>query len=331
MHRCLIVLLLACLSGMTVSFADASYPYNPGDITLRDNAYNVTSYPRLQWWYLDAMFDNNYSAHIGILTIGSHGTYGIFLFQMQLYKDGQVLEKQMKSTALRNVRVSTETLSIIYGGTETIRGYFRENDTMAVDVNLRINNLTANLSFVGETKGWKGATGHGMWGCPLPKASVSGSITLNDQLIPVNGTGYQEHGWDVRHLHKSWYWGKCSSEHMNLIFSQNMKNKHQEDVFIAVLNTNDDSYTSFARDSIVLSQTNYTWSHGRFIPMTTLVQINQDPIHIDLKFQVQTIDYVSVFGMHYWRFHAKVTGTMTNEVLTDHVDETQIVEIFHHP
>ena len=36
-----------------------SYWYNPEDIALKDNVYNVTDYFSLQWWYVDAVFDNN--------------------------------------------------------------------------------------------------------------------------------------------------------------------------------------------------------------------------------------------------------------------------------
>ena len=307
------------------------YWYDPEDITLEDNAYNVTDYFSLQWWYIDAVFDNNYSIHIGISTIGSRGTHGLFLFQMSVYKEGKFLEKKFRFVPTRFVEASQNEPLIKLSGKEILKGYIDDEGRMALDISLEIKGLKADLKFTGLNKGWKGFTGLGMWGCPLPKAHVQGTITFNDETVPVNGTGYQEHGWDIRRLHRSWYWGKFNSNSTSVIFSQNMKNRWIEDVFPVVVNSGKENYTSITRENIVFYHTDYNFDHGRFIPMKSVFQVDQNDIQINVEFEVQSIDFRSLILINHWRFHLKVSGSITVGNITENVDDFQMMEILHHP
>jgi hypothetical protein len=309
----------------------APYWYNPEDSTLEDNAYSVTDYFSLQWWYIDAVFDNNYSTHVGIMTVGSKGINGFFLFRINVYKDGALLEGKFRLVPVRFVEVSPSEPVIKLFDKEIIRGYIDDDGRMALTVSLEIKGLQADLTLVGLIKGWKGFTGHGMWGCPLPKAHVQGTITVNDETIPVSGVGYQERGWDVRHLHRSWFWGKFASNHTNVVFSKNMKNRWEEDTCIVVVNSGEENYTSIARENIVFHPTDYAYNHGRFIPTKSVFQVDEDDIHIHVEIEVQSIHFTSLIVMNHWRFHTKVTGTISIGNRTENVDDVQIMEIFHYP
>lgn len=317
-------------TNVVISYDDPRW-YNPRDASLKDNIYNVTDYFSLQWWYLDAVFDNNYSIHIGIMTVGSKGTHGLFLFQMSVYKDGVFLERKFRLIPVSFVEISQSKPSIKISGKEILRGYIDDKDRLTLDVSLEIKGLKADLNFTGLTKGWKGFTGQGMWSCPLPKANVQGTITIDNETIHVNGTGYQEHGWDVRHLHRSWYWGKFTSNYTNTIFSKNMKNRWEEDTFIVVINSGEENYTSVARENIDFYHTDYKFDHGRFIPMKSVFQVEEDNINVNVKFEVQSIHFTSLLFLNYWRLHTKVTGVISIGEFTENVSDFQIMEILHLP
>ena len=327
----LFFLLANSISVPVIKSYDARYWYNPEDITLEDNVYSVTDYVSLQWWYIDAVFDNNYSIHIGIITVGSKGIHGFFLFRITVYKEGKLLEKKFSFVPVRFVEVSQSDPLIKLFDKEIIRGYIDDEDRMALNVSLEIKGLKADLKLTGLIRGWKGFTGYGMWGCPLPKAHVQGTITVNDETIPVTGRGYQEHGWDIRHLHRSWYWGKFASNHTNVIFSKNMKNRWKEDTFIVVVSSGEENYTSIARENIVFYYTDYEYNHGRFIPTKSVFQVDEDDVHINVEIEVQSIHFTSLIFMNHWRFHTKITGAISVGNTTEKVDDFQIMEILHYP
>jgi hypothetical protein len=308
---------------------DDPYWYNPEDVVLKDNAYNITDYFALQWWYIDAVFNNNYSINIGILTVGSRGIHGFFSFQINIYKYGEFLDRKVKIVPVRFVDTTQNEPLIKLYGKEIFRGYIDDEERMALDISLDIKDLKTKLKFIGLTKGWKGFTGLGMWGCPLPKASVKGSISINGDTIPVTGIGYQEHAWGIRQLHKSWYWGKFSSKSANVIFSQNMKNRWEEDLFLAVVNSGEINYTSIARGNIIFNHIEYIFDHGRFIPKKSVFQVKEGDIHINVEIEVQSIHFTSLVFLNYWRFHTKVTGTISINGITEEIDDFQIMENFH--
>lgn len=307
------------------------YWYDPRDATLEDNAYNVTDYLTLQWWYIDAIFDNNYSIHIGIMTIGSKVIHGFFLFQINIFKNGNLKKKEFRLLPGRFIDAAPSEPLIKILGKEVLRGYIDDEDKMILDISLDIKDLRADLKFTSVTKGWIGHTGLGFWGCPFPKANVTGNITVEGEKIPVNGTGYQEHGWDIRRLHKSWHWGKFTSNSTNVIFSQNMKNRWMEDVFLVVVNIGEDNYTSIFRENIKLHHEEYVFDHGRFIPKKSIFQIDQDDVQIKVEFELQSIDHRRLLLYNYWRLHVRINGTISVGDISEDIDDIQIMDFFHQP
>jgi predicted secreted hydrolase len=328
-----IVLLLVLLIPLATSYVGAQDPfwYQPHDASLADNAYNQTSYFSLQWWYLDATFNNSFSVHVGLLTIGAQATNGFFLVQINIYDNGTLYAQRLSLIPLRLMSVSTQEPFVRYQGKELLQSYLNQDDRLCVAVNLTIKDLQVVLLFTGVTQGWIGTTNHGMWGCPLPRATVNGTLTIKGSQIPVHGSGYQEHGWDVRRLHRSWYWGKFTSNHMNVVFSQSMKNRWDEDVFLAMVNNPDNNYTSIQRKNISLVQLKSMYSHGRFIPVESFLTIQEGLYSIHVRLVVKSIDFKNLGLIHYWRFHAQITGVITYDGISEEVNDVQIMEIFHLP
>jgi len=138
-----IALLLFILTTSFSLHAVAQEPfwYQLKDATLNDNAYNQTPYFSLQWWYLDASFNNSYTAHIGLLTIGAHATTGFFLVQIHIYDQGILLAQRIQLIPLRFFHLSTQEPVISYQGKEVLRSYLDQNNQMCVAVKLIIKDL----------------------------------------------------------------------------------------------------------------------------------------------------------------------------------------------
>jgi hypothetical protein len=116
---------------------------------------------------------------------------------------------------------------------------------------------------------------------------------------------------------------------MNLVFSQNMKNRHSEDVFIALVNNPYTNYTSIHRENITFVHLKYTLNHGRFIPIESFLTIHEGLSTVQVRLQVKSIDYKNLLLLHYWRFHVQVTGVISYNNTTEEINEVQMMEIFH--
>jgi len=326
-----LLIILICILASTLQSqvaADQPFWFQPHDATAQDNAYNTTAHYALQWWYCDAMLSGNYSATVGILTLGAHATSGFFLLQINIYTHGELLTHHSKLLPIRSLMFSMNESRVSYHGTDIIHTYLNNDQHLCLAVNLTLNDLGVNLLYTGTTPGWIGDTGLGMWGCPLPKATVNGTITVHGEQIPVQGTGYEEHGWDIRHLHRSWQWGKITTNHFNIIFSKAMHNRWKEDLLYAIINTND-SYVSIQPQHITLRPLRTILSHGRLIPLESLLEIHENPYTITVLLQVQTIHYQHVATTQYWRFFVHATGSITCNNVTEPIDDVQIMEFFH--
>jgi hypothetical protein len=310
---------------------DASYNdsfwYEPEDITYKDNAYNYTEYISLQWWYIDVVCVNNYSIHIGILSIGAKGLIGFYIFQINLYNNGKFIKRNVQIIPVKSIYSPIDKPIIMYEGKKIFEEYTDEKNKKLLDINMEINDLKVELNFSGLMKGWKGYTGLGMWGCPFPKAKVIGNITINNDRIAVSGIGYQERGWDVRKLHKSWFWGKFGCNSSNIVFSKNMKNDFVEDLFILIINFGNDSYFSIHRENITLEYNDLIFDHGSIIPKKSSLIVKENGIFINVNLEIESVQFISLIFLKYWRFHIRVVGFITIDDYTEYVDDFQIMEI----
>jgi predicted secreted hydrolase len=277
------------------------------------------------------MFDNNYSLHIGMTTIGAQGKYGFYLFQINIYYQGQIIEKKFKFEPIWHINASTTQPHIKLKENTIFHGSSNQQGNLTLNLTLAIKGTSVNLTFTEMTKGWVGFTGLGMWGCPLPKASVKGTITIDNKVICVEGTGYQEHGWDIRRLHRSWYWGKFITDNFNIIFSKNMKNRWEEDVFLVVVNNGESNYTSLHRENISLEHLEYIFDHGHIIPVQSHFCAEQGNISIDVEINIEFMDFRTVIVMNYWRIHAHIEGTVTINGVVETVDDFQIMDMLYKP
>ncbi len=330
-----ILTLLISLVLITVTFCTSlsadedQCQFDPTDTELADLGYKVTNKISAQWWYFDAVFSNNYSVVVGMSHLGIAGKIGFFFIRINIYQNGQFLESSYKFIPLRQITYSLDKPELMYKNSNLLKAICDSDGKIHVTLNVTLSETQVNLSFMELAKGWKGFMGKGWWACPLPKAQVDGILVVNDQTIPVTGVGYCEHVWGVRSLHRNWKWGKFSSLSTNTIFSKNMKNPREEDMFMVVINTDERNYTSINRENISYRHVDYMFGHGRFIPVKSVLEINQGPITLNVTFKAKTFHFTSLLLLKYWRLHMQINGNITIDGKTEKINGTQMMEYFY--
>ncbi len=322
---CVFMLLVLPLS-ISASPHSTSNPYIPQDINLIDLGYNRTNTIAVQWWYFDAILSHNYSVVIGLFHLGFKNKIGFYFFRINMYQNGTFLGRNIQFIPLKQITYQIDPPVFTYKNKTIYDAKYDHEGKIIVNLSIEMKEFHINLSFIEGTKGWKGFTGRGWWACPLPKAIVSGTIYVNNRSIAVTGVGYHEHAWMVQSTHRNWKWGKFSSKSTNIIFSKNMKNNFEEDIFLAVVNIGENFYVGIHRNNIKYYHTKYIFDHGKLIPIESKFLIKQDNISVNVTFRSESVHYTSLILLKYWRFHMIVNGTITIDDKPEEIDDKEIME-----
>ena len=113
--------------------------------------------------------------------------------------------------------MSSEIPFVQINGKTTLAGSYDDTTRNFIyDVSFDFAGNAAVLHFVGCTEGWKGQHPSGdWWAVILPRATVTGTITIDNTTLNVEGTGYHDHNWDVNEracFNFGWFWGKFNSQ-----------------------------------------------------------------------------------------------------------------------
>ena len=323
--------------------------YEPKDINLRDAAYH-TSYDRLrlhtEWWFFEGIFDNGYSIAFFILIFSKEKTFsneslGTCVFWFSLYKDTDLkffsikefpFESLTASEDFPLIRISDDENSIFMGLDQ--EGY--KNKQWIFNVSFKINdqgtNLTSNLTFTGTTKGYAGEILRGWYGPILPKASVEGNLTLNDEEIDVGGLGYLEHGWDIPLpvWQYGWFFGKIVSDSFCLMWGRMMQTRWNEQGRVAILSKDGGGYIAINPKNFTFTPTNYRFNNGELIPTKFFFNISDPGISINVTMETVNIHHFTALAglSHCWRYHVHVNGQITYGDTTEIIkDKIQIMGI----
>jgi len=307
------------------------FTFDPMDIRLEDDAYHKSRGLHFcEWWYFDATFDNSYSAQFSIRVFDILNRY-VFLAGLNIYKDGNLIANSNKLYPRDQVFASTSEPLILLDGKEVMRGYIDENTgDWTYLINLEIDGLSVDLTYIGETKGWKGATpGVGWWGVILPRAKVTGNLSLNGIVLNVNGIGYHDHNWDVKvsaTVNFGWYWGKIDSPEYTITWADVKMTRFSENPFM-VINIKNGEYVNIPSSSIHIIPNNLKFSNRRFIPDSITLIVEHDDIQLNIDMEIIDTHHFRRFGfLNYWRFHLYCSGQLTINGQTEIIDEYNIAE-----
>ena len=321
--------------------------YEPQDITLRDAAYHK-SYGRLhvEWWFFEGIFDNGYSIAFFILIISKDTTFSFdpfstCVFWLTLYKDTDLKLFSIKEFPFEDLTASEEYPLIKMSDTENsvfmgldLEKY--QNEQWVFNVSFQINNQTANitshLTFNGTTKGYAGEMLGGWYGPILPKASVEGNLTLNNEAIEVNGLGYLEHGWDISLpvWEYGWFFGKIVSDSFCLLWGKMMQTRWYEEGRAAILSTDGAGYININPKNFSFTPTKYRYDNGELIPTKFIFNLSDPGLSINVTMETLNIfHFTSLAGLsNCWRYHVLVNGFITYGNITEIIkDKIQIMGI----
>jgi hypothetical protein len=198
---------------------------NPGDYAPADDGAHIQdSNEQWEWWYFDFSFDNGYKA---VVTFHYHNmfllphvpTMQLFIYPPKappIVKMWAVRPGQENSASRDRCRVRMGDLL----AEETDEGYHLVMD---------MGNLGLVLTVKNDLPGWKAGSGllwtDGInqtgWVVPVPRGTVSGTLTLEGLPHPVSGTAYHDHNWGNFELEEhfwGWYWGRIFDPNFTLIY-----------------------------------------------------------------------------------------------------------------
>jgi hypothetical protein len=310
----------------------------PKDILPADDAFHgSTKHIAAEWWYFDAIFTNDYSLHIGCRTFSKKNRGMVSPF-LEIYKDGKLEAKAVKRYLFRHFQTS-QHFPLVKLSNNTIIEFdqerFNDSGEWVYNVSLRMGDHKAYLTFIGNTKGWKIETKDECWTVALPKASVTGEITVNGKRMSVNGVGYHDHNWNYTLLTalnygKGWYWGKITSKTLNVSWAKIMKTSSEGESLV-VINQDNQGYFAVNPENIYFKPDKFIRDHGRKTPTSFTFQIDDVvkdvPIHVNVKMEAHDIHYNRVLIIApYWRYHVKATGFISLGSYKETVNSTQIME-----
>ena len=308
----------------------STFSFFPEDITLKDDAFHgANSIQYTEWWYFDAIFDNGYSIQIGIRVLGVLNQ-GVVFLKLDIYKEGELVSHETKIFFIWDFFTSEEVPLVELKRNKIMEGRIREdNGRWEYNLSVILDDSSAELCFVGCTKGWKGKTPGGNWAVILPKAEVIGSITHGDTIVNVSGIGYHDHNWNVSLLtgiNFGWFWGKVNSNSYTLTWAKIMTTRFWGQPLL-VINEKYGDYINIEPEYINLQIKDFQIRKGMIVPYTFIIDVEKENIYIHIVMEVTNIHHVRWMGIiNYWRYHFKCTGIITVKGESEYIDEMEIAE-----
>ena len=310
---------------------DSGHGFFPQDIKLGDDAFHGPGMlPYTECWYFDAMFSNGYSAQMSVRIISAFGK-GFVFQRLDLYKNGVLITHDSTSYYLKEIFASSKIplvqihgQIILAGSINNITGNFIYN------VSFDFPGSSAVLHFVGCTKGWKGQHQCGdWWAAVLPRATVTGTITIDNTSINVEGMGYHDHNWDVSAracFHFGWFWGKFNSPEYTATWSAILSTRATVQP-IMVVNKKNAGYITIPSETIWFSAKDVLLDHFMFVPHFFNIETMTNKVFLVVNMEVISVDHERFMGfMNYWRYHVKCSGIFMVDGHAETVDGLFIAE-----
>jgi hypothetical protein len=312
---------------------NSTHGFSPEDIELGDDAFHGNGIlPYTEWWYFDAMFDNGYSAQMSIRIVSVYGKQ-MAMMRLDFYKNSVFVSHQSQSFYLNEIFASSivplvqlQGKAIMVGSCDNRTGDF------IYDVSFDFSGNAAALRFVGCTKGWKGLLNSGAgWAVILPRANVTGTITVNDTTMNVTGVGYHDHDWNVKSrmaVSFGWFWGKIDSSNFTATWSTILTTRTIAQP-IMVVNKKNAGYIAIPSETIWFSAKDVHLDHFMFVPQFFNIETMTDKVFLVVNMEVISVNHERFMGyMNYWRYHVKCSGIFMVDGHAETVDGVFIAEYF---
>jgi len=256
---------------------------------------------------------------------------GIVSTRLTLYHQGSIIIKSYEKYFLREFSASYDTPSVFVAGKQLIIGtYDTLKDCFVYNVTVKVPEGAVSLHFIGCTKGWKRQQQTGdWWVVVLPRANVTGTITIGNTTMNVTGTGYHDHNWGIGPriaLHFGWFWGTCGSSNYTVTWADVCTTRFTQ-LPIMVVNTKDDGYLEIPSETIWFSTNNFSIDHFRRVPRFFSIETITENVFLVINMELISVDHTEMLGfINYWRYHVRCTGTIIVDGHMEAVEGVSIME-----
>jgi len=308
--------------------------FTPLKIDLKDDAYHD---PKglfyTEWWYFDANLNNGYSAQMNVRVINLYFKKPFLIFvRLDIHKDGRLISNNKKILLLKGFYASKKTPLIKINGKEIIKGHIdNKSGNWVFDLSFNFKKASANLKFVGITKGWKGELPGSNWGVILPKATVIGRIKIGNKEIAVKGSGYHDHNWNLTSkaiFNFGWFWGKLNSKNHVITWATVFKNKNLG-LRLLVINDINNGFYNLPNNDIKFIASKIKRENGKLIPHCFTLSAENKDVSLNVKMDYIDTHHVKIMGfMNYWRYHVKCKGSINYKGKSEKIDDVHIAEFF---
>jgi len=304
--------------------------FSPEDIELKDDAFHGSKRLHFtEWWYFDCIFDNGYTAQVGIRVLSIIGKY-LVLVRIDIYKDGILESHEIKPYFYWDFSTSKELPIVELKSKKIMEGYIDNNTGEWVyNLSVELDKSSVDLCFIGCIKGWKSKTPGGRWAVILPKAEVFGTITLDNEKINVSGIGYHDHNWEITvftMINFGWLWGKVNSNNFTITWTKVIKTRLWGQLLL-VLNEKNGNFTNIEPEFINLQIKDLRIENGMLVPYKFILDVHKEEIDIHITMEVFDTHHIRMVGIiNHCRYHMNCTGSITVGSKTEVIDEVQIAE-----
>jgi hypothetical protein len=285
------------------------------DVTLQDDAFHGHGKrPYAEWWYFDAVFDNGYSMTMGVKVFNVLGRGGVST-RVDIYQKGSRILESEKTVPMKQFYASIEIPLVAIEGEELVHGsYDPASGHFIYNVSYQTSQGGLSLRFIGCTQGWKRQQKAGdWWVVMLPRATVTGTLTIGGTSVNVTGTGYHDHTWGVRPriaLNYGWFWGTFESANYSATWAMTYPMRLMRHPMM-VLNEKDGGYLDIPPETIWFSAKQSRLNHLRLIPMYLNTETMTEKVFLTVNMHVISVDHANLLGViQYWRYHVNCSGTI---------------------
>jgi len=177
-----------------------------------------------EWWYFDGRFDNGYSFVATFHWRNPFTSPHIPTVQVFIYTPDGKRYVGMAAIDPKECSSSSQKCDVKMGG-----NFARQEDNSYV-ISMRAKKFGVDLTYSRQVPGWK-QNGDGYlyddgdkkqgWVIAAPRSGVTGTLTIEGNLIPVTGHGYHDKNWansNIDDCFRGWYWGRLYDPVYTLIY-----------------------------------------------------------------------------------------------------------------
>jgi len=308
------------------------FDFFPEDIELKDDSFqDINRSNCAEWWYFDAILNDKYSVQV-IIYVFSILKIKVLYTALNIFKNGDSVFQNEK-THVTKFSFSTEKPTITVDGKQIMNGYIdKKSDVWIYDVNLDMGDSSADLQFIGQSKGWKGNLTVSGWAVILPKAYVNGTLKIKGVEINVEGEGYHDHNWNMKLqslLNFGWYWGRIITKNYSIVYYIIMDTRisYSQKVLIVA---NESSYVNIKPKYMHFTASNYYLENSRIIPHNFVLSVYAKNISLMTKLSAFNLYHGgNTLGLrNYWRYFTNSQGYIFTDSITEKINGTQIAEFW---